>query len=55
MEQEWRTMAGGEASPQAWEAFNQLWQAYLQVEPQTAYENAWFTESLSRLNELASL
>ena len=52
VEKEWPAMATGEASPEAWEAYNQLWLAYQQFQPRNAYENAWYGESLGRLNQL---
>jgi hypothetical protein len=52
VEKEWPAMANGEASPEAWEAYNKLWLAYQQFQPRNAYENAWYTESLNRLNQL---
>jgi hypothetical protein len=52
VEKEWPAMANGEASPEAWEAYNQLWLAYQQFHPHDAFENAWYTESLGRLNQL---
>lgn len=52
LEKEWPAMAKGEASPEAWEAYNQLWRTYQQFQPRNAYENAWYAESLGRLNQL---
>lgn len=52
VEKEWPAMAKGEASPEAWEAYNQLWLAYQQFRPRNGYENAWYAESLGRLNQL---
>ncbi len=52
VEDEWPSMARGRASPPAWRAFNGLWRGYLNFEPGTLYDQAWYTESLERLNEL---
>ncbi len=52
VEKEWPAMANGEAGPEAWEAYNKLWVAYQQFQPGNTYENAWYTESLGRLNQL---
>lgn len=52
IDQEWRTMAARESSPDGWDAFYHLWQGYLQFAPRDAREQAWYAESLARLNEL---
>jgi hypothetical protein len=52
VEKEWPAMASGEASPEAWKAYDQLWVAYQRFQPRNAYENAWYAESLGRLNQL---
>lgn len=54
VEKEWPAMANGEASPEAQEAYNRLWLAYQQFQPRNAYENAWYAESLGRLNQLGN-
>lgn len=52
VEKEWPAMANGEESPEAWEAYNQLWLIYHQFQPRNAHESAWYAESLRRLNAL---
>jgi hypothetical protein len=45
-------MAEGKSSPEAWDAYTQLWQTYYRFTPQNDREKAWYTQSLTRLNEL---
>ena len=52
VEKEWRAMADGKSSPEAWEAYNQLWRTYHEFRPQDEHQQIWYTESLQRLNEL---
>ena len=52
VEKEWPAMAEGKSSPEAFDAFNQLWQTYYQFRPQNEYETAWYTQSLTRMNQL---
>lgn len=52
IEEEWPMMAERGVSPRAWDAFNRLWLAYLEVEPRTVSESSWYSESLDRLNGL---
>ncbi len=52
VEKEWPAMAAGKASPEAWEAYNQLWRTYHDFRPQDDHQRAWYAESLSRLNRL---
>ena len=51
IEKEWPAMAEGKSSPEAWEAFNQIWQTYYRFRPQNEYERIWYAQSLARLNE----
>jgi Protein of unknown function (DUF4239) len=52
VEKEWSAMAEHRSSPEAWEAYNELWQAYYRLTPQNEQERVWYTQSLTRLNEL---
>lgn len=52
VEEEWPAMAQGTASPETWAVYNQLWQTYQRFQPQNAHETIWYTESLTRLNQL---
>ena len=52
VEKEWPAMAEGKSSPEAWEAYNQLWRTYHVFRPQDEHQRTWYTESLQRLNEL---
>jgi hypothetical protein len=45
-------MARGEVSPEAWEAFNRLWHTYQTLTPAGSVENAWYAQSIDRLNRL---
>jgi ABC-type multidrug transport system fused ATPase/permease subunit len=49
---EWKTMAHGNASPTAQTAYQAIWSAYYGLKPQGDQENAWYSESVSRLNDL---
>jgi len=55
VEEEWRTMARGEESPQARQAYTDLWQAMRSVEPHTPSEINWHTELLRTINTLSEL
>jgi hypothetical protein len=52
VEKEWPAMAERKASPEAWDAYNQLWQTYYRFRPQNEHETVWYTQSLTRLNQL---
>jgi hypothetical protein len=52
VEKEWPAMTGGKSSPEAWYAYNQLWQTYYRFRPQNEYERIWYAQSLTRLNQL---
>ena len=41
----------GKSSPEAWNAYNQLWLTYYRFRPQNEYERIWYTQSLTRLNQ----
>lgn len=51
---EWPTMAHGDHSPRTQAAIDDLWHAYLEVDPQTNRDNALYEESLSHLNEMSA-
>lgn len=51
-EKEWPAMAKGRSSPEAWEAYNQLWRSYYRFRPQNEHERIWYEQSLTRLNQL---
>lgn len=52
VEDEWNTMSNGRPSSIASEAYERLWQAYYEIQPQTEREKVFYHESISRLNEL---
>jgi hypothetical protein len=52
VEKEWPAMAEHQSSPEAWGAYNQLWQAYYRFTPKDEQERVWYTQSLTRLNQL---
>ena len=52
VEKEWPAMAERRSSGETWEAYNQLWRTYQRFRPQNEYENAWYAQSLTRLNQL---
>lgn len=49
---EWQAMRKGEPSVEAWDAFNELWQAYVDYVPDTAQEKIWYGETVVDLNEV---
>lgn len=49
---EWKTMAHGEASPVAQRAYQAIWSEYYRFTPSGDRENAFYTESVTRLNDL---
>jgi hypothetical protein len=52
IEKEWPAMVQRKSSPEAWEAYNQLWRTYHQFQPKTEQEKTWYAQSLTRLNQL---
>ena len=52
VEKEWPAMAEGKSSADAWDAFNRLWQTYYRFRPQDEDERVWYSQSLTRLNQL---
>jgi hypothetical protein len=52
VEKEWPAMAERKSSPEAWDAYSQLWRTYQRFQPQSESEKVWYAQSLTRLNEL---
>ena len=52
VEKEWPAMAEHQSSPEALEAYNQIWQTYYRFTPQKEQERVWYSQSLTRLNQL---
>jgi Protein of unknown function (DUF4239) len=52
IEKEWPAMAEGESSPEAWEAYEQLWRTYHEFTPQDDHQRAWYAESVRQLSAL---
>ncbi len=52
VDDEWSNMARGKASRRASDALHQLWEIFHEFEPRTARDNAFYAESLRRLNLL---
>ena len=53
VEKEWPAMASGKSSPEVWDAYAQLWRTYYQFSPGTGQEKTWYSQSLSKLNDLS--
>ena len=45
-------MAEHKSSSETWDAYNELWQTYYRFTPQNEHERLWYTQSLTRLNQL---
>jgi len=45
-------MAGGKSSAEVWDAYTQLWRTYYQFSPGTDQEKTWYSQSLTKLNDL---
>jgi Protein of unknown function (DUF4239) len=52
VDKEWPAMANGKSSPEVWDAYIQLWRAYYQFAPATDQEKTWYSQSLTKLNDL---
>lgn len=50
---EWPTMAEGEASLRTQSALDQLWRAYLEIDPETYRDSTLYDQSLSTLREMS--
>jgi ABC-type multidrug transport system fused ATPase/permease subunit len=53
VQKEWPAMAEGKSSPEVWDAYMQLWRTYYQFSPGTDQEKTWYSQSLTKLNDLA--
>jgi hypothetical protein len=54
VQKEWPAMAGGKSSPEVWDAYMQLWRTYYQFSPGTDQEKTWYSQSLTKLNDLSN-
>ena len=52
VDKEWPAMADGKSSPEVWDAYIQLWRTYYQFAPATDQEKTWYSQSLTKLNDL---
>jgi hypothetical protein len=52
VEKEWPAMADGKSSPEVWDAYLRLWRTYYQFAPGTDQERTWYSQSLTKLNDL---
>jgi hypothetical protein len=52
VQKEWPAMADGKSSPEVWDAYTQLWRTYYQFSPGTDQEKTWYSQSLTKLNDL---
>jgi hypothetical protein len=52
VQKEWSAMADGKSSPEVWDAYLQLWRTYYQFTPGTDQEKTWYSQSLTKLNDL---
>ena len=52
VQKEWPAMAVGKTSPEVWDAYIQLWRNYYQFSPGTDQEKNWYSQSLTKLNDL---
>jgi hypothetical protein len=53
VEEEWQSMARGQQSPAATEAYNQIWQAYYAIQPQSEREQIYYQAAINTLSELS--
>lgn len=51
---EWPLMAQGRTNKKTDEALKHIFNAYYKIEPKTTKEQAWYAESISKLNQLMS-
>ena len=54
VQKEWPAMADGKSSPEVWNAYIQLWRTYYQFSPGTDQEKTWYSQSLTKLNDLSN-
>jgi hypothetical protein len=52
---EWETMADGDASDVAASAYRHVWAGYYDLHPTDEEQHDWYSESLSKLNDLGEL
>jgi hypothetical protein len=52
VQKEWPAMAVGKSSPEVWDAYVQLWRTYYQFSPGTDQEKTWYSQSLTKLNDM---
>jgi uncharacterized protein DUF4239 len=52
IDKEWPAMAKGKSSAEARDALNRIWQVYYRIRPQNEFERVWYSESLTKLNQL---
>lgn len=52
IEDEWALMPEGKVSPLATEALKDIWKAYYNVEPKGPKQEAWYAESIGKINQL---
>lgn len=50
---EWQMMAKGESSPITTQAYDTIWQAYYEIQPQTERDKIFYQESIKGLNDLS--
>jgi len=55
VEREWKTMAEGEMSPEVERLMGRIWALYTKYQPQTPAEQAFFDESVRKLNSFREL
>jgi hypothetical protein len=52
VDDEWDTMANGESSPETRQKYERIWAGYYGFHPRTERQHDFYTESISKLNEL---
>lgn len=53
VEQEWQTMANGQQNAATTEAYNHIWKAYYELQPQSEREKIFYQETIKGLGELS--
>lgn len=51
---EWHSMSEGKANPETQKALREIWKAYYDVNPSSQKQQIWYSESISKLNQLMS-
>jgi Na+/melibiose symporter-like transporter len=54
VQKEWPAMAAGKSSTEVWDAYMLLWRTYYQFSPGTDQEKTWYSQSLTKLNDLSN-